>query len=169
MSSISSTSNLQPLQRHASLLNKPMSDTHDKNKNLASKMGAGLTQKRIELNPDINPKVDPTVNPEPPLVDVPGPDPRLAKAAEAAEGLVATTFIEPILKQVRESNDAPPPFGPSNAEKQFSALLDTKLSDEIVHAANFPLVERITQQLLQNMPALEAADQPPKQSIDTRA
>tara|TARA_R110002072_G_scaffold42064_12_gene118205 strand:- start:160775 stop:161275 length:501 start_codon:yes stop_codon:yes gene_type:complete len=166
MSSISSsTTPLQQLQRQSAQFNKPINEAHEKSKNLASKMGAGLTQKRIELNPDINTKN----HPEPPVVDVPGQDPRLAKAAEAAEGLVATTFIEPILKQVRESNDAPPPFGPSNAEKQFSALLDTKLSDEIVHAANFPLVERITQQLLKNMPALEAADQTPKQSIDTRA
>ena len=161
MSSISSSTPLQPLQRQSAQFNKPINEAHEKSKNLASKMGAGLTQKRIELNPDINSKAS--------VADVPTRDPRLAKAAEAAEGLVATTFIEPILKQVRESNDAPPPFGPSNAEKQFSALLDTKLSDEIVHAANFPLVERITQQLLKNMPAIEAADQTPKQSIDTRA
>lgn len=161
MSSISSTSHLQPLQRQSALHNNTIKGHDEKGKQLALKMGAGLTQKRIELNPDINPKT--------PVVDVPGPDPRLAKAAAAAEGLISATFIEPILKQVRESNDTPPPFGPSNAEKQFSALLDTKLSDEIVHAANFPLVERITQQLLENMPAIEAVDQTPKKSIDTRA
>jgi len=78
-----------------------------------------------------------------------------AQARTAAEGLVSTTFIEPILKQVRESNTAPPPFGPSNAEKQFSSLLDTKLADEIVHAANFPLVDRIMSQLLKNMPQVQ--------------
>lgn len=90
----------------------------------------------------------------------------VAKARAAAEGLVSTTFIEPILKQVRESNDTPPPFGPSSAEKQFASLLDTKLADEIVHAANFPLVERISKQLLANMPAPSAADYQP---IDLRA
>ncbi len=84
----------------------------------------------------------------------------LAKARTAAEGLISTTFIEPILKQVRESNDTPPPFGPSSAEKQFSALLDTKLADEIVQAANFPLVERISQQLMKNMPQPTPATQP---------
>jgi Rod binding domain-containing protein len=78
-----------------------------------------------------------------------------AQARTAAEGLVSTTFIEPILKQVRESNTAPPPFGPSRAEKQFSSLLDTKLADEIVHAANFPLVDRIASQLLRNMPQVQ--------------
>jgi Rod binding domain-containing protein len=87
-----------------------------------------------------------------------------SQARTAAEGLVSTTFIEPILKQVRESNTAPPPFGPSNAEKQFSSLLDTKLADEIVHAANFPLVERITQQLLRNMPGIDA----PKETLDIK-
>ena len=84
-----------------------------------------------------------------------------AQSRKAAEGLVSATFIEPILKQIRESNTAPPPFGPSRAEKQFASLLDTKLSDEIVRAANFPLVERITNQLLKNMPQPQ-----PEQSID---
>ncbi len=86
------------------------------------------------------------------------------KARLAAEGLVSATFIEPILKQVRESNNTPPPFGPSSAEKQFSSLLDTKLADEIVKAANFPLVERITAQLLKNMPQTDL----PTQAIDTK-
>ncbi len=82
------------------------------------------------------------------------------RARQAAEGLVSTTFIEPILKQMRESNDTPPPFGPSNAEKQFASLLDTKLADEIVRAANFPLVERITAQLLRNMPDIQINEKP---------
>ena len=86
------------------------------------------------------------------------------KARMAAEGLVSTTFIEPILKQLRESNNTPPPFGPGKAEKQFATLLDTKLADEIVRSANFPLVERITAQLLQNMPAESA----PQQMFDTK-
>mgnify|MGYP003630149151 CR=1 FL=1 len=83
------------------------------------------------------------------------------EARVAAEGLVSSTFIEPILKQIRESNTAPPPFGPSSAEKQFASLLDTNIADEIVHAANFPLVERIANQLMKNMPQVQ-----PQQSID---
>lgn len=75
-----------------------------------------------------------------------------ADARKAAEGLVSATFIEPILKQMRESNDAPPPFGPSRAEKQFGALLDTRLADDIVHAANFPLVQKIADRLNPNPP-----------------
>ena len=87
-----------------------------------------------------------------------------ARARTAAEGLVSTTLIEPILKQIRESNTTPPPFGPSSAEKQFTSLLDSKLADEIVHASNFPLVERLTEQLLRNMPA----ESTPQQSLDTQ-
>ena len=40
---------------------------------------------------------------------------KFAEARSAAEGLVATSFIKPILTQVRESNNAPPPFGPTLA------------------------------------------------------
>ncbi len=83
---------------------------------------------------------------------IPGSKPLTAaggddQARAAAEGLVSATFIEPILKQIREGNDAPPPFGPSSAEKQFGALLDTRLADEIAHATNFPIVQRIAEQL----------------------
>ncbi|MGV6814407.1 MAG: hypothetical protein ACWA5W_05270 [Phycisphaerales bacterium] len=96
---------------------------------------------------------------------------QVAQARKAAEGLVSNTFIEPILKQIRESNDAPPPFGPTQAEKQFGALLDTKVADEIVQGTNFPIVEQITQRLLSYTPA----GQPivdlhnPQQGIDTEA
>lgn len=73
------------------------------------------------------------------------------RARDAAEGLVATSFIKPILKQVRESNNAPPPFGPTQAEKQFGSLLDNKLSDEIVRASQFPIVDRIVERFTHNL------------------
>ena len=88
---------------------------------------------------------------------------RETQAQKAAEDLVSNTLIEPILKQIRDSNNTPAPWGPTQAEKQFSSLLDTKLADKIVHSSNFPLVQRITQQLLDNMPA--ADDE--QQGIDT--
>ncbi len=72
------------------------------------------------------------------------------RAREAAEKLVSSTLVEPILKQARETNNTPPPFGPGKAEKQFGAFLDSKLSDQIVSAAQFPLVKRIQQDLLQH-------------------
>ena len=71
---------------------------------------------------------------------------KIEEARQAAEGLVATSFIKPILSQTRESNNAPPPFGPTQAEKQFQSLLDNRLADELVHAAQFPIVDRMVKQ-----------------------
>lgn len=73
-----------------------------------------------------------------------------AKARQAAELLVSTTLVEPVLKQIRESNNAAPPFGPAPGEKQFGALLDHRLAHDIVRSANFPLVDRLARNLLNN-------------------
>ncbi|RMH27705.1 MAG: hypothetical protein D6692_07260 [Planctomycetota bacterium] len=70
------------------------------------------------------------------------------RALDAARQLVATTLVEPILKQARETNHAPPPFGPTQAERQFGSLLDHKLAQDIVTASDFPLVDRLAQDLL---------------------
>lgn len=71
------------------------------------------------------------------------------EAREAAERLVSSAFIQPILESLREMNNAAPPFGPTQGEKQFAPLLDAQLADRYVAAQNFPLVDRIAQQLLQ--------------------
>lgn len=72
------------------------------------------------------------------------------RAGEAAQKLVASTLVEPILKQLRETNNAAAPFGPTEAEKQFGPILDGQIADRIVGAADFPLVERIKQDLMKN-------------------
>ena len=72
------------------------------------------------------------------------------QAREAAEQLVSTTLILPVLKQLRESNNAAPPFAPTDAEKQFGALLDHRLAHDIVKGANFPMVDRLARDLLRN-------------------
>ncbi len=77
--------------------------------------------------------------------------PEQAVAREAAEKLIATTLVEPILKQMRETNNAAPPFGPTPAEKQFGALLDHRLSHDLVRSANFPIVDRVARDLLRNL------------------
>jgi hypothetical protein len=76
--------------------------------------------------------------------------PEEAKAREAAEKLISTTLVEPILKQLRDSNNAAPPFGATPAEKQFGSLLDHRLSQDIVKSANFPIVDRVARDLLRN-------------------
>lgn len=70
------------------------------------------------------------------------------QARDAARKLVSTTLVEPILKQARENNRAAAPFAPTQAEKQFGSLLDHRLANDIVSASNFPIVERLTQDML---------------------
>jgi len=70
-----------------------------------------------------------------------------AEARDAAEQLVAVVLIEPIFKRMRESNQAAPPFAPTNGEKQFQSMLDAKLAHEITSAARFPLVDRLARDL----------------------
>jgi Rod binding domain-containing protein len=69
------------------------------------------------------------------------------KARQAAEDFVAMAFVEPILEQIRETNQAAPPFAPTNGEKQFRAMLDATLAREITRAARFPLVDRLARDL----------------------
>lgn len=69
------------------------------------------------------------------------------QAREAAEQLLSVSFIQPVLKQVREMNDAPPPWGPTQAEKQFGPMLDAKLADQLIKAARLPIIERLSRDL----------------------
>lgn len=69
-------------------------------------------------------------------------------ARRSAESLVAMTFIQPLLKQLRDTSTAAPPFAPTQGEKQFQGLMDAELAQRMVRKGNFPIVERITQQLL---------------------
>lgn len=71
-----------------------------------------------------------------------------ARARSGAEQLVSVAFVQPILKQLRETDHAAPPFAPTQAEKQMRALGDAELAHRIVHAARFPLVDRLARDLL---------------------
>lgn len=70
------------------------------------------------------------------------------RTREAAEQFVAITFVQPILKQLRESNNAAGPFAPSAGEKQFRSLMDADVAQRVVMSSKWPLVERVTQDLL---------------------
>lgn len=71
-----------------------------------------------------------------------------AKIREAAESFVAVAFVQPVLKQMRSTNHAAPPFAPNKAEQQFQSLMDAQISRHIVHKANWPVVDRVAQQML---------------------
>jgi Rod binding domain-containing protein len=64
---------------------------------------------------------------------------------QSAEQLVSATFIIPVLSSVREASMAAEPFAPTQGEKQFGAMLDQQVADEIVKSSNLPLVERLAQ------------------------
>lgn len=82
-------------------------------------------------------------------------------ARDAAERFVAATLVNPILTQLRESNEAAAPFAPSSAEKQFRALLDAELAQRITGAAHFPLVDRLAHDLLSRTQANTSPEVPP--------
>lgn len=75
------------------------------------------------------------------------PDDRLRTAREAAEQLVATVFVEPILAMLHAGNRAAEPFAPGSAERRFTPFLDQQIAQRIVAGANFGLVDRITEHL----------------------
>jgi Rod binding domain-containing protein len=73
---------------------------------------------------------------------------RLARAQEGAEQLVASTFIVPILQELRESNQAAPPFGPGMHEKRFGPMLDAQVADRIVRAQGLGIVDAVRNRML---------------------
>lgn len=73
------------------------------------------------------------------------------RARDAAQQLVATVLVEPILKQLRETSQAAPPFEPTDGEKQFRSMLDARLAHEITSGARFPLVDRLARDLRGSM------------------
>lgn len=78
----------------------------------------------------------------------PGARTREEKARSAAEDLVAITFIQPVLKQVRESTGGAAPFAPTDAERRFGTLMDAELARRVVRSAGFSLVDRLARDLL---------------------
>lgn len=80
-----------------------------------------------------------------------------APARQAAEDFVSMAFVQPLLAQLRETNDAAEPFAPGPAERQFGEIMDQVLSRQIVRASNFPLVDRIEQDLASRAERLDAA------------
>ena len=73
---------------------------------------------------------------------------RVAKAREAAEQFIGMAFIQPMLAELRSGTFAAEPFAATAAEERFGPMMDAILSDRIMSATNFPLTDRIADQLL---------------------
>ncbi len=69
------------------------------------------------------------------------------RAREAAEQLVATTLVSPLLAELRTQPLDAKLFHGGFAEDAFRQQLDTALADEIVKSSRFPLVDRIQAQI----------------------
>lgn len=72
---------------------------------------------------------------------------RAASAREAAAAFVGVAFIQPLLAQLRETSMAAEPFAPTAAEKRFGPMMDALLSDRLMSASKFPLIEAVAQRL----------------------
>lgn len=73
---------------------------------------------------------------------------RAEETRRTAEQFVAKAFVEPVLASLREHSQAAPPFAPTQAEKQFRALADARLAQDVVRHARLPIVERLARDLL---------------------
>ncbi|MHC4976421.1 MAG: hypothetical protein ACYTF7_07425 [Planctomycetota bacterium] len=69
-------------------------------------------------------------------------------ARGAAEELVAMTFVQPILSQMREMNNAAPPFAPGVAERRFGAMWDAEIAQRLVRSEGFGLVDAVARDVL---------------------
>lgn len=94
-----------------------------------------------------------------------------AEARATAEEFVAVALVQPILSQLRESNNAWGPFAPGAHEKQFGALLDAEYASRIARASGFGLVDRLASDLRRLVGPTAGAEQPSSSStsIDTEA
>ena len=83
-------------------------------------------------------------------IEGPGADQGTPKeqATDAARQLVSIALVQPLLAQLRETSQAAPPFAPTSAERQFRAMSDAHLAQDIVKAGNFPLVDVLARQML---------------------
>jgi len=82
-----------------------------------------------------------------------GAQPRVAPSRDqavrtAAEQLVASTLVLPLLAQMQDDPFRTDLFHGGSAEDMFAAQLNTHLADRIVAKANLPIVEQIYQSAL---------------------
>ncbi|GAB4544225.1 MAG: hypothetical protein Tsb0013_01160 [Phycisphaerales bacterium] len=76
-----------------------------------------------------------------------------AQARATAQEFVAVALVQPILAQLRESNNAWGPFAPGAHEKQFGALLDAEYASRIARASGYALVDRLASDLQRMLPS----------------
>lgn len=78
------------------------------------------------------------------------------EARQAAEQLVATTLVQPLLQQMRNDPFKSDLMHGGFAEDAFGAQLDTQLADRIVRRANWPIVQRLVDTVMQRLQPVAA-------------
>jgi Rod binding domain-containing protein len=69
-----------------------------------------------------------------------------AKAArEAAEQFVASSLVQPILAQLRSTNQAAAPFAPTQGERAFQQMADAQTAIGLVRRSRGEIVDRIAE------------------------
>lgn len=88
---------------------------------------------------------------------------RAKELRKAAEQLVATTFIQPMLAKMREDPFKSDLFHGGRTEEIFGEQLDTILSERIVSRSNFSIVDAVYNSIAKkgNLPEVTA------QGVDT--
>lgn len=77
----------------------------------------------------------------------PGETPEKA-ARGAAEALVSTALVQPILKRLRESNGAAAPFAPNQAERSFGPMRDAAFAQKLVSSQHWGLIDNLARRML---------------------
>lgn len=72
-------------------------------------------------------------------------------ARQAAQQLVATTLVQPMLTQMNNDPFKTPMFHGGHGEEMFNQQLQTILGDRITAGANFPIVQTVYKQLMQRV------------------
>lgn len=75
------------------------------------------------------------------------PTEEASRSREAAADLVAQALVLPILKEFRAAQSSGPPFGVSEGERSFRAMLDDQIARRMVRKEGWPLVESLARQL----------------------
>lgn len=89
------------------------------------------------------------------------------RAAEGAQQLVSVALVQPVLKSLRESNNAAGPFAPSQGERTFRGMMDATLAQRLVTGGHWGLVDHVARTLLSKEQG-SAASKTAEPSADAR-
>ena len=73
---------------------------------------------------------------------------RLETARDAAEQLVSTSLVLPILSSMREGPFLSGPFKPGTMVRRFGTMLDVHMAEAITSSSNFDLVDSVVDQIV---------------------